>query len=176
MSNPVSLLQSQTQTHQTQAQQQQQPHHINTQTLLAYSGFLSNTTRQTTTIIQAPQTELVNCSNTAQLSTQPIKFANTDKTHSSELPQPFHTVSNITDTPQNASLISDTSISDPLSSQFSSPTPSQIAGNFFNPPQGPTLILNAYSHKPIGITLLIESIHHRLLKINYRSVSKVLHL
>ena len=66
-----------------------------------------------------------------------MNFANTDKTHGSELPQPIHTVSNISDTPQEICLISDTSISDPLSSQFSSPTPSQIANNLFNPPQAP---------------------------------------
>ena len=51
--------------------------------------------------------------------------------------QPIHTASNITDIPQEISLISDTSISDPLSSQFSSPTRSQIASKPFNPPQGP---------------------------------------
>ena len=53
------------------------------------------------------------------------------------MPQPNHSVSNITETPQNISLVSDTSISDPLNSQFVSPTPSQIASNPFNPPQGP---------------------------------------
>ena len=50
--------------------------------------------------------------------------------------QPIHTVSNITDILQDISLLSDTSISDPQNSQFSSPTPSQIANNPFNPPQG----------------------------------------
>ena len=53
------------------------------------------------------------------------------------MPQPIHTVSNISDTPQGISLISDASISDPLGSQFSSPTPSQITSNPFIPPQGP---------------------------------------
>ena len=53
------------------------------------------------------------------------------------MPQPIHTVSVITDTPQDISLISDTSISDPLNSQFSSPAPSQIASSPFNPPHGP---------------------------------------
>ena len=53
------------------------------------------------------------------------------------MPQPIHTVSVITDTPQDISLISDTSISDSLNSQYSSPTPSQIASSPFNPPHGP---------------------------------------
>ena len=52
------------------------------------------------------------------------------------MPQPIHTVSNINDTRHDISLLSDNSISDPISSQFSSPTPSQIANNPFNPPQG----------------------------------------
>ena len=51
--------------------------------------------------------------------------------------QPIHTVSHINDTTHDISLLSDTSISDPTSSQISSPTPSQNAGNPFNPPQGP---------------------------------------
>ena len=86
---------------------------------------------------QAPHPEIIDYSNTPKFPTQTPTFANSDKTHSSELPQPFHTVSNISDTPQDISLISDTSISDPLSSQFCSPTPSQIVSNFFNPPQRP---------------------------------------
>ena len=53
------------------------------------------------------------------------------------MPQPINTVSNITDTPHDISLLSDISISDPINSQFSSPTPLQIASNPFNPPQGP---------------------------------------
>ena len=53
------------------------------------------------------------------------------------MPQPNHTLSNITDIPQDISRNSDTSISDPLSTHFSSPIPSQIANNPFNPPQGP---------------------------------------
>ena len=55
---------------------------------------------------------------------------------SSELPQPFHTVSNIQDTTHDISLFSDTFNCDPISSQFSSLTASQIANNPFNPPQG----------------------------------------
>ena len=60
----------------------------------------------------------------------------THKTRSSELPQPIHTVSTINDTTHDISLLSDTSISDQISSQFSSPSPSQIANYPFNPPQG----------------------------------------
>ena len=52
------------------------------------------------------------------------------------MPQPIHTVSNIPDTTHDISLLSDTSISDPISSHFFSPTASQIANNPFNPPQG----------------------------------------
>ena len=92
--------------------------------MLPYTGFLSNTTLQPSIIPtqpRPPQPELISYSNTPQFSTQPINFANSDKTHSDELPKPIHTVSNITDTPQDISLIS--SISDPLASQFSSPTP-----------------------------------------------------
>ena len=107
ISNPVSTHQSQPQIHQTQAQQQ--PHPINTQTLLPYSDSIANTTFQPPTIIpaptRAPQPKLLNYSNTPQFSTQPIKFSNTDKTHSSEFPQPIHTVSNIHDTPQDITLI-----------------------------------------------------------------------
>ena len=86
---------------------------------------------------RAPQTDLLNYSNTQQFSTQPINFANTDKTHSSEMPQPIHTVSHNNDTTHDISLLSDISFSDPTSSQISSPTPLQIASNPFNPPQGP---------------------------------------
>ena len=68
--------------------------------------------------------------------TQPINSANTDKTNSSELPQPIHTVSIIEAAAQDIKPISDTSNSDPLSSQFSSPTPSQSANSFSNPLQG----------------------------------------
>ena len=106
--------------------------------MLPYSVFLSNTTLQPPTIKpappRAPQSKLIIYTNTPQFSTQPISFANTDKTHSPELPQPIHTVLNISDTPKDFSLISDTSISDPLSSQLCSPTQSQIARNPFNPP------------------------------------------
>ena len=123
--------------HQTQAQE----HQINTQSHLPYSDFLLNTTLPPPVLIpapqRAPQPELLNYSHTPQFSTQSINFANTDKTHSSELPQPIHTVSHINDTTHDISLLSDTSISDPTNSQISSPTPSQIANNPFNPPQGP---------------------------------------
>ena len=137
--NPISPHQIQTQIHQTQAQQQQQ---TTAQSLLPYSGFLPNTTLPPPTLIpalqRAPQLELRNYSNTPQFSTQPLNFANTDKTSSSELPQPIHTVSNIHDTTHDIGLLSDSSNSDPISSQFSSPTTSQIANNPFNPPQGQT--------------------------------------
>ena len=130
--------QSQTQKQQKQEQQQKQ---ITTQIFLPYSGFLPNTTLPPPTLIpappQAPQLELLNYSNTPQFSTQPINFANTDKTRSSELSQPIHTVSNINDTTHDISLFSDTSISESINSQFSSPTSSQIAHKIFNPPQGP---------------------------------------
>ena len=53
------------------------------------------------------------------------------------MPQPIHTVSHLPETPHDISLLSDNSNSDPLSSQISSPTPSQIANNPFTPPQGP---------------------------------------
>ena len=86
---------------------------------------------------RAPKLEIRNYSNTPQFSTQPINIANTDKTRSSELPQPIHTVSNINDSTHDISLLSDTSNSDPFISQFSSLTASQIANNPFNPPQGP---------------------------------------
>ena len=85
---------------------------------------------------RAPQPELLNYSHTPQFFTQPINFANTDKTSSSELPQPIHSVSSIHGTTHDINLLSDTSNSDPNSSQFSSPTASQIANNPFNPPQG----------------------------------------
>ena len=52
------------------------------------------------------------------------------------MPQPIHTVSNIHDTTHDISLLSDTSNSDSISSQFFPPTASQIANNPFNPPQG----------------------------------------
>ena len=112
---------------------------------MPYSGFLPNTTLPTPTMIpalpRAPQTEILTYSNTPQFPTQPINFANTDKTHCSELPQLIHTVSNINDTTHHISLLSDTSISDPISSHFSSTSPSQIASNPFNPPQGPITII-----------------------------------
>ena len=85
---------------------------------------------------RAPQPELLKFSNTPQFSTQPINFANTDKTIRSELPKPIHAVSNIYDNTHDISLLSDTSNSDPIRSQFSSPTATQIANNPFNPPQG----------------------------------------
>ena len=79
---------------------------------------------------------LLNYSNTPPpISTQPINFANTNKTISSELPQPTHTASVIHDTTHDISLLSDTSNCDPISAQFSSPTASQISKYPFNPPQ-----------------------------------------
>ena len=103
---------------------------------MTYSGFIANTTLQPPIIIPAPpreaQPEIDNYSNTPQFSTQPLNFANTDKTNCSVLPQPIHTVSNINDTPQDISLRSDTSVLDPLNCQFSSTTPSQISSNLFN--------------------------------------------
>ena len=94
------------------------------------SNFITSSTASTTT-----RTSYY--SNILQFSTPPINFANTDKTHIFELPQPIHTVSNINEPPHDFSLLSDNSISEPLSSQFSSATPSQFANNPFNPPQGP---------------------------------------
>ena len=92
------------QIHQTQAQQ----HQIKTQSLLPYSGFLPNTTLPPPVLIpappRAPQPKLLTYSNTPQFSTQSINFANTDKTHSSELPKPFHTVSHINDTTHDISF------------------------------------------------------------------------
>ena len=120
-----------------QTQQQQQ---ITAKILLPYSGHLPNTTLPPPTIIptppRAPQPELLNYSNTPQFSTPAINFANTDKTSSSELPQPIHTVSIIHDTKHDISLLSGTFNSDPIGSKFSSPTASEIANNPFNPPQG----------------------------------------
>ena len=128
ISNPIWTYQSQALIHQTQAQQQ--PNQINIQALLPSSGFLANTPLQPPTNRPAPprtpQPELINYSNTPQFSTQPIIFANADKTSSSELPELIHIVLNINNTPQDTGLISDTSSSDPLSSQFSSPTPSKL--------------------------------------------------
>ena len=108
---------------------------------MAYSGFIANTTLHPPTIIaapqRAPQPELINYSNIPQFSTQPINFENTDKTTTSELPQPIHTVSNINDTQRDISLLSDTTNSDLLHSHCSSPTPSNIASKPFNSPRGP---------------------------------------
>ena len=108
---------------------------------MPFSGFIANTKLQTPTIIpaqpQGPQLELIHYSKTVQFSTQPINFAKTDKTKNFELPKPIHTVSTINNIPENTTLISDTSFSDPLSCQFSSLTPSQIASNPFKPPQRP---------------------------------------
>ena len=108
---------------------------------MPYSGFLANKPLQPPIIIpaqpRAPQPELINYSNTPQFSTQPINFENTDKTSSSELPQPIHNVLYINGTQQDIYFISDTSISRQFSSQFFSPTPSKIALNPDNPPQGP---------------------------------------
>ena len=139
ITNPISSYQSQARIHQRQAQHQ--PHQINTKTLLPYPGFIDNTTIQPPTFIPVParalQRRLIKYINTRQFSNQPKNFANTDKTNSFQLPQPNHSVSIINGTPQDISLISDTSIFDPLNSQFVSPTLSQIASNPFIPPQGP---------------------------------------
>ena len=136
---------------------------------MPYSGFLPNTTLPHPTLIKAPprapQSELLNYSNTPQFSTQAINFANTDKISTSELPQPIRTVSNINDTTHDISLLSDTSNPDPISSQFSSPTASQIANNTFDPQQ----ILNAGYHKQLGITFLTLSIHQLFFKAHYHS-------
>ena len=81
ITNTIPNYQSQAQVDQAQTQQQQ----INTQTLLPQSGFIAITLQQALLIpspTRAPQT-------------QPINFANTNKTHSSELPQPIHSASNI---------------------------------------------------------------------------------
>ena len=87
--------------------------------------------------LQTPQPELLNYSKAPHFFTQPINFANTDKINIFELPQPIHTVSTKEAGPQDISLISDTFNSDPLSSQFSSPTSSQIANNLVILPQEP---------------------------------------
>ena len=145
---------------------------------MPYLGLIANTLQASTIIPappRAPQSELINYSKTPQFSTQTNSFANTDKTSSSELPQPIHTVLNINDTPQDISL-SQTPL-DPLSSQFSSPTPSQFASNPFNPPQVAVSNMEGLlSHKPTGITLLIYSIYHPHFKVHYHSVFSVLHL
>ena len=108
---------------------------------MPYSGFIANPTLQPPTVIPAPpralQPELIIYSNRQQFSTQPTNFANTNKTSSFELPQPVHTVSNIIDTLQDISLISYTSISNQLNSQFFSITPSQFSSNPFNLARGP---------------------------------------
>ena len=106
------------------------------------SDFFPNATLQQQTPLKfapprAPQPELHNYSITLQVSTHLIESTNTDKTKSSELPQLINTVSTIETAPQDIMFISHTSSSDPLNSQFSSTTPSQIANNPFNPPQGP---------------------------------------
>ena len=127
ISNPIWTYQSQALIHQTQAQQQ--PNQINIQALLPSSGCLANTPFQPPTIRLAPpripQPELINYSNTPQFSTEPIIFANADKTSSSEVPELIHIVLKINNTPHDIGLISDTSSADPLRSQFSSPTPSK---------------------------------------------------
>ena len=138
VSNPISIYQSQAQIHHVKIQQQQQQQ-INKQILLPYPGIVTNATlHQQTTLIPAPpralQPEPLTYSNRTQFLTQPINFANTDNTGSSELPQPIHTVSTKEAVPQDISHISDTSNSDPFSSQFSSPTQSQSVNDPFNPP------------------------------------------
>ena len=154
--------QSQTQIHQT----------ATAQTLLLYSGFLSNTALPTPTLIPAPprgpHSELLIYSNTPQLSAQPINFANTDKTSISELPQPIHTVSNFHDTTHDISLHFDNFHFDPLCSPFSSPTASQMASNPFNPPQGQItnferLLLQAHWNHSFNIVNSSPSFQNSLL-------------
>ena len=53
------------------------------------------------------------------------------------MPLLIHTVSNINEAPQDISLISDTSNSEPFSSQITSPAPSQTSSIPFNLPQRP---------------------------------------
>ena len=65
---------------------------------MPHSDFIAITLQQAPLIpspTRAPPPETINYSNTPQFSTQPINFANTNKTHSSELPQPIHSASNI---------------------------------------------------------------------------------
>ena len=137
--NPIYTYQNQTQIYQAQPQQQI----IKTHTFFAILRLSCK--RKITTIYtftvppKAPQSKLINYSNTTQFCTQPINVANTNKTSSSELPQPIQTVSIIDGTLHDISLIFDASTSDLLSSHFSSTTPSQITSNPFNPPQGPVI-------------------------------------
>ena len=99
--------------------------------------MVTNATLQQPTLIPAPplarQPELSNYSNYNNSSLNPISLA---KTSSSEVPRPIHTVSNIDNAPKVFNLISGTSIPDPLSSHFSSPTLSKTASNPYNPAQG----------------------------------------
>ena len=59
------------------------------------------TLQQTPPIPPPPraQPEQIKYSNTPHFSTLPIDFANTNKTSSSELPQPIHTASNMNEAP-----------------------------------------------------------------------------
>ena len=144
------------QIHQTQAQQQQQ---ITAQALLPYSGFLPNTTLPPPTLIsappRAPQAELLNFSNTLQFSTKPINFANTDKTNSSQLPLPIHTVSNVHDTTYDISPLSDISNSGPNSSHFFHLLHHEFQIILLIRHKEKQLILNACYRKHTGTTLLI---------------------
>ena len=109
---------------------------------MPYSIFLANAILQQQTPLKpaqprASQPKLPNYSITLQDYAHLIEFDKTDKTNSSELSQLINTASTIETAPQDITFLSDTSSSDPLNSQFSSTTPSQIANNPFNPPQGP---------------------------------------
>ena len=117
INNHIPTYQIQAQAHQAQKEQQQQPE--NTQTLLSYSGFIANETLQHSTFRIAP-------SGAPQLETQPNNFANTSATHCLELPRLIHTVSNINERLQDISFFSDSSNTEQIRSQFSSPTPSKF--------------------------------------------------
>ena len=102
--------------------------------LRLYRKYLATNTTYTSLTKNTRNRIKKNC-NTPHFSTQSINFANASKTHSSEHPQTIHTVSNNNE-PQDYTYV-DCSNSEPLSSQFSSPTPLQIASNPFNSSQGP---------------------------------------
>ena len=109
---------------------------------MQYSDLLQTQLRHKTPLKtvspRAPHQELLYYSNAPHFSNQPKNFANKSKAQSSELPQSLHTVSKI-NKPQDISFISESSISESLSTQFLSPTPSQIASSSFNQTQGPVI-------------------------------------
>ena len=90
------------------------------------------------------------------------------------MPQPIHTVSIINDTTHDISLLYDTSFSDLISSQFSSPTPSQIANNPFNPPPGPItksqIENNTFNPPPRPITNIERLLSHAHLNHSFNIV------